>query len=193
MRDTPAGSTLRLSRGATGGGDGASRNAAISADGACVAFESEATNLVADDGNGNQPDILLYERATATLTRISRRPDGSTAQPGDTFVTPTVSADCRYIVYLAVVENIVPPGAVEPDAQTLVQRYDRRTGETRVLSMTPDGRWMSDKMQVAPAISSNGQVVALRSALPYLPDVDVNAYIDVYTLTDDAVFASGFE
>lgn len=49
------------------GGSGAP---AISADGRFVAFESAATNIVADDAN-NRGDIYVYDRNTGTTRRVS--------------------------------------------------------------------------------------------------------------------------
>jgi Tol biopolymer transport system component len=52
IRDRLAGTTRRVSAGAGAESDGFSENPAISADGRFVAFDSDASNLVGDDGNG---------------------------------------------------------------------------------------------------------------------------------------------
>ncbi len=61
----------RVSVGTDGAeGNDDSSEPAISADGRYVTFRSAATNLVADDSNGND-DIFLHDRNTGISTRIS--------------------------------------------------------------------------------------------------------------------------
>lgn len=52
VHDRDTGATARVSKPATGESDGHSYNPVISGDGAWIAFESDATNLVAGDSNG---------------------------------------------------------------------------------------------------------------------------------------------
>jgi len=85
LRDTMAGTTVRVSGGAHGeDANGASSWPSISADGRFVAFTSDASNLVKGDDN-KEPDVFLYDaltRATelvpmlvaARLPRIATRP-----------------------------------------------------------------------------------------------------------------------
>ena len=76
-------STGLLSR-STGGGipNGPSRNPAISQDrqlGSLVAFESDASDLVAGDGNGNVTDIFVVRRTNAGSDGLQGLPWGAAA------------------------------------------------------------------------------------------------------------------
>jgi hypothetical protein len=68
----PSGQTVRVSV-ATGGGqaNGPSRAPSLSAGAARIAFASDATNLVASDGNARR-DVFLHDRTDATTVRVSR-------------------------------------------------------------------------------------------------------------------------
>jgi hypothetical protein len=71
LYDRTAGTTTRISTDATGGqANGLSQQTAISADGTRVAFESEATNLVAGDTNAKR-DIFVKVLATGAVIRAS--------------------------------------------------------------------------------------------------------------------------
>lgn len=59
VHDVTTGATLRASAGNFGGGNGASDKPAISGNGSVVAFRSDATDLVAGDGNGLS-DVFTY-------------------------------------------------------------------------------------------------------------------------------------
>jgi TolB protein len=78
VRDLAAGTTTLVSARAGGvaAGNGASRRAALSADGTRVAFESAATDLLAADGNGATGDVLARTLPTGVLVRASERVDG---------------------------------------------------------------------------------------------------------------------
>src|SRR5439155_166831 len=75
-QDRQTGPTERVSV-ASGGGTQGNRNGsgffafpALSADGRLVAFQSAATNLVADDTNG-ATDVFVHDRQTGTTERVS--------------------------------------------------------------------------------------------------------------------------
>src|SRR5258707_11046229 len=74
--------------------NGPSLSAAISGDGRFVAFESDATNLVAGDTNGKR-DIFVYDMATRATTRASVDSLGRQANgPG---LSAATSADGRFV------------------------------------------------------------------------------------------------
>src|SRR5690606_14359741 len=91
VRDWTVGETARMSV-ATGGlqGNANSLHPAISADGRYVAFQSEASNLVAGDTN-NAADVFVRDRAAGTTVRASigtggtqgNGPSGCPALSGD--------------------------------------------------------------------------------------------------------------
>src|SRR5262249_45946330 len=79
LRDTVAGTTTLVSRGAasaTAGGNGASSGATLSRDGRLVAFQSLATDLVAGftDNNGSAlTDVFLRDTVAGTTALVSHK------------------------------------------------------------------------------------------------------------------------
>jgi Tol biopolymer transport system component len=78
---------------------------AISAGGRFVVFDSNATNLVSGDTNG-QPDVFVRDRQTGTTELLTLSYDGS--QPNDTVVSASISADGRAIAFDHTATNLVP-------------------------------------------------------------------------------------
>ncbi|MFF7680456.1 S8 family serine peptidase [Actinacidiphila glaucinigra] len=82
VRDRTAGTTERVSTGAEGAeADGASDLPSLSGDGRYVAFESAATNLVADDTN-RRFDVFLHDRVAGPEPVFA--PNGLSVSPHDT-------------------------------------------------------------------------------------------------------------
>lgn len=91
MAAPSAGATERVSLATDGTqGNKGSEDAALSGDGRYVAFESEASNLVANDTNGEE-DIFVRNRQTGQTSRITVGPGGAQAN-GDSD-DPDFSAD----------------------------------------------------------------------------------------------------
>src|SRR5207244_3314678 len=78
--------------------------AKISADGRFVAFESDASNLVAGDTNGAL-DIFVRDRVTGTIERVSAAQGGSEGNGRSFF--PAISADGRFVAFLSDATNLV--------------------------------------------------------------------------------------
>jgi len=72
VRDTLASTTVRITRGHTGGqqANGSSANAAISGSGRYIVFESLASNLVPSDTNATR-DVFHFDMATGITRRVS--------------------------------------------------------------------------------------------------------------------------
>ncbi len=96
VRDRQAATTTRVSVSTFGAeGNAGSLYAAISLDGRWVAFQSTASNLVADDNNRTGPlpagtDVFLHDRQTGVTERASVATDGAEALP-DSGTLPFVS------------------------------------------------------------------------------------------------------
>ena len=110
LKDMQTGAMTLLSQAdATNGGDGASSNPDISADGSYIAFQSAATNLIVGDGNGATDDIFLHDTQTPiTTTRVSVATGGGEANGAST--APSLSADGRYIVFESEATNLLGVG-----------------------------------------------------------------------------------
>jgi Tol biopolymer transport system component len=97
VRDRQARTTERISVATNGAqANGASHQAAISADGRFVAFASDASNLVPSDTN-NTTDIFVRDRQTHTTERVSVSSNGieGTGFSAD----PSLSADGRFVAF----------------------------------------------------------------------------------------------
>lgn len=83
------------------GADGSSRNGVVSSDGLWVAFQSEATDLVAGDTN-ELSDVFLYDVAAGTTTRISA---GSAQSDGASDI-PRITADGSHVYFRSAATNL---------------------------------------------------------------------------------------
>ncbi|WP_243663469.1 TolB family protein [Rhodothermus marinus] len=123
-------------------GNSDSGDPSVSADGRYVAFVSRADNLVGEDTN-ESPDIFVRDRQTGTTERVNVSSSGEQARKveGGQYVTvysrnPSISADGRYVAFDSDAYNLVS----KPTYGTRqVYVHDRKTGETLLVSMAPDG------------------------------------------------------
>jgi Tol biopolymer transport system component len=161
VRNLAAGITVRASVGPRGRqANGASRNAAISADGRYVAFSSVAANLVPGDTNRRR-DAFVRDLRRGTTERVSVGPLGRQAAGGDgSLGTVSISGDGRYVAFLATATNLVP-GDTNRSADVFV--HDRRTHRTERVSVGAHGQGNRDSNVSAAAISANGRYVTFVS------------------------------
>jgi len=153
--------------------NGPSLSAAISGDGRFVAFESDATNLVAGDTNGKR-DIFVYDMTTRATTRVSVDSLGRQAN-GSSFNAAS-SADGRFVAFESDATNLVP-------ADSLLKRdvfvRDLVLGSTVRASVDS-----ADRQALGPsagaAISGNGRSVAFESDANNLVPGDTNLTRDVF-------------
>jgi len=82
----------------------ASSGASISADGALVAFESNASNLVAGD-SGTFNDVFAHDMGTGETVRLSVTADGSTPNGGS--FDPAIAADGSTVSYYSSSSDLV--------------------------------------------------------------------------------------
>ncbi len=86
------------------GGNGDSLEPSISANGRYVAFGSNASNLVPNDTNGAS-DIFVYDRAQATMERISIGALGLEANAKSS--KPSISGDGQIVAFESYANNLV--------------------------------------------------------------------------------------
>ncbi|HYG63092.1 MAG TPA: hypothetical protein VEL74_10965, partial [Thermoanaerobaculia bacterium] len=118
---------------------GDSRQPVISADGAVVAFESFAGDLVAGqtDTNGGY-DVFLFARATGVVTLVSRASGSATTTGDASSWQPVLSADGAWLAFHSFASNLVAGqvaglSTFEGD----VFLHERATGQTRLMSHAP--------------------------------------------------------
>ncbi|MEG4810173.1 calcium-binding protein [Microcoleus sp. F8-D3] len=148
-------------------------NPVISAGGRFIAFESNATNLVAEDTN-NTSDIFLHDRLTGNTARISV---GSTGKEGDrASLNPSISADGRFIAFESNSTNLVP-GDTNNTSDIFVR--DRLTNLTTRISVNSTGN-QGNIGSFNPSISADGRFVAFDSLADNLVAADTNSTRDIF-------------
>ncbi len=157
LRDRLTGETRRVSVDSTGAqGNDASFIDAISADGRYVVFESDASNLVANDTNGKR-DIFVYDRVTEQTKRVSVANDGS--EGGSNASSADISANGRFVVFGSAAGNLV---ANDTNKWGDIFIRDLQLGTTKRLSISATGE-QANYISLKPVISANGQRVAFTS------------------------------
>ncbi|MEG4116648.1 calcium-binding protein [Microcoleus sp. N9_B4] len=148
-------------------------NPAISAGGRFIAFESNATNLVAEDTN-NTSDIFLHDRLTGNTARISV---DSTGKEGDrASLNPSLSANGRFIAFESNSTNLVP-GDTNNTSDIFVR--DRLTNITTRISVNSTGN-QGNIGSFNPSISADGRFVAFDSLADNLVAADTNSTRDIF-------------
>ncbi|MEE4329790.1 MAG: hypothetical protein V2J10_02915 [Wenzhouxiangella sp.] len=157
IRDLNLAQTLRLSVGINDQEANArSDQPAISADGGTVAFESDASNLVENDNNG-QRDIFAVDLASRLLERISVSNDDQEANARSE--SPDINASGRFIVFSSTADLLA---AGNPGTNEQIWLRDRQAGTTELISATP-GNQPGNGDSDSPRISANGRWIAFRS------------------------------
>ena len=174
VRNRTANTTRRISIGPGGvQANGESTGASVSADGRYVAYESGASNLVADDLNG-QVDVFLRDLGTATTELVSIGLGGEPANGLSTIAD--VSGDGRYVVFTSVATNLVPD---DTNGEADVFIRDRATGTTSRLSVDSAGR-QGNGQSFYGSVSDDGRRVSFDSFADNLVTGDTNGRPDVF-------------
>jgi Tol biopolymer transport system component len=155
VHDVQTGQTTRVSVSSDGiQANGRSYGAALSANGRYIAFSSEATDLMANDGNGDTADVFVHDQQTGQTILVSVSSDGT--QGNDWSGGPALSADGRYVAFASWSTNLTddPVGLYDD-----IFVHDRQTGQTTCASVDfgPAG---------GVAISAGGQFVAYTGFMP---------------------------
>jgi Tol biopolymer transport system component len=145
----------------------------ISADGRVVTFMSEATNLVAGDGN-DLGDIFVRDRVAGTTTRVSIASDGAEANGKSS--DPVLSGDGRFVAFSSFASNLVED---DTNATWDVFVHDRESSTTERVSVDSFGAQASGR-SFTPAISGDGRFVAFISRAADLVAEDTNRDEDVF-------------
>ncbi len=133
----------------------ASQNA-LSDDGRYVVFQSSASNVVAEDTNG-QCDIFVRDLLQGTTTRVSVASDGTEANGYSDIAS--LSLDGRFVVFASTADNLVPD---DHNRTFDVFVHDQFLGTTERVSVNSDGQ-EGDSYSFSPLISGDRRCVAFRS------------------------------
>jgi Tol biopolymer transport system component len=143
----------------------------VSPDGRYVAFDSNASNIVAGDSPGGT-DVFIRDRQTSTTVCVSIFiPTGIPFNQGSGL--PMMSSDGRFVAYFTLATNIVP-GSLDP---WNIVAWDRQSGITVLVSTgVTQANGASDQC----SISADGRCVAFGSSATNLILQDTNALHDVF-------------
>ena len=174
VRDLRAGTTTRVSVRSNGDqGNGSSAVPSISADGRFVAFQSNASNLVAGDANA-AGDVFVRDRQRDTTARVSVRTDGT--EGNDESSAADISDDGRFVAFGSYATNLV--GGDSNSALDVFVR-DRQARTTARVSLSSGGV-QADSANSNPTISGDGRFVAFESLASNLVGGDSNGTWDVF-------------
>ena len=159
---------IRVSVSTTGvEGNGGSFGATVSRDGRIIAFNSQASNLVAGDTN-RQPDVFVANLITDRTSRISvtsneRQGNGDSGG----ISVPVVSADGKIIAYSSNASNLV---AGDTNGSIDVFVRNRSTNTTSRVSVADDGSQADTSSGLDRlSISADGRFVVFTSAAALVP------------------------
>jgi Tol biopolymer transport system component len=146
----------------------------ISATGRYAVFESDATNLVANDLAGHE-DVFVRDRVGGTTRRVSLNSRG---KPGNNnSMYPSISASGRYVAFLSDATNLVKG---DTNGVTDVFRRDRKTGKTVRISVSSRSKQANGLSSYTPSISADGSRIAFYSEATNLVAHDSNGVGDVF-------------
>ncbi|GGL96594.1 hypothetical protein GCM10010129_45540 [Streptomyces fumigatiscleroticus] len=126
----------------------------VSADGRYAVFDSDQSDLVPGDTNG-QHDIFVRDLRRGTVERVDVASDGTQADVGSSGAA--ISADGRYVTFRSMATTLVDWPS-PPYYPSDVYVHDRRTGRTERISVGADGGTGGAFDQ--PAVSADGRYVA---------------------------------
>ncbi|MFK8114998.1 MAG: choice-of-anchor Q domain-containing protein, partial [Rubripirellula sp.] len=159
--------------------NGDSRDPQISADGKFITFTSDASNLVAGDGNG-VADVFVYDVINQTTTRVSVPAAGG--EGNGVSHRPTISGDGRFVAFTSAATNLVAGDSNGNDDVFVVDTM------TSALQLVTTGFDATSSTVMAPEISDNGRFVVYQSSATHLTLADTAGIDDIFVF--DRVNAS---
>ncbi|MGB5710672.1 MAG: hypothetical protein WBM44_07150, partial [Waterburya sp.] len=138
-----------------------------------VSFESNATNLVPNDFNG-QTDTFIYDRLNKTVELVSIAPDGTQANGSSS--SGSISGDGRYLTFASFASNLV---SNDINNQRDIFIYDRLNKTTELVTVASDGT-QANGLSLFSAISDDGNYVAYESTADNLVAGDTNGLGDIF-------------
>src|SRR6266508_3480190 len=170
---------------ATTAGSGATfgAGAIFSPNGRYVLFKSDASNLVANDGNGST-DVFLYDTQDFSVDLVSHvpGPTPTTGNGGSGVSTKTFSQDSRYVLFNSFSSDLAASDTNGADDAFL---YDTLNGSVRLVSATAGGA-AANGTSIATSFGPDGHSVVLRSDATNLGGItlaDLNNAFDVFLVT----------
>lgn len=146
-------------------------NIKLSSDGRFVVYESDDSNLVADDNN-NRQDVFIYDHQRQLTRLVSVSSTG--AQAANHSGSPSVSGDGRYVVFMSFANNLTNDTNEGPD----IFLRDTLDETTVKVSINSNGEETTGS-NFNPVISEDGNHIAFETnSSNYGPDG--NGLNDIY-------------
>lgn len=155
-------------------GDSESYVLAMTPDGRCVLFWSEATNLVPGDTN-SCGDLFVRDRMLGTTTRISVDSTGTEADRDS--MSGDITPDGRFVAFLSDATNLV---ANDTNGFRDAFLRDLTNGTTERVSVRSNGAQANGSSFHATSISSDGSLIAFSSNAMNLVGGDRNGASDEF-------------
>jgi Tol biopolymer transport system component len=158
-------------------------NAAISADGRYVAFES---------GLGFSRFIYRRDLVSGTTERVT--PGATTPTPGRPCFNPSLSADGRFIAFESSATDLIPAGAPGETSNTFFDIYRRDMNDPdpatryRRVNMEVPGGGEPSVNSFNPSISGDGRYVAFNTYANLLGESGFSADVYVRDVEDTTTF-----
>ena len=157
---------------------------AVSADGRIVAFQSAATNLVADGLNTPPDDNVFVRDLAAATTTLASQASGASGAPGNSnrdghiVERPSPSSDGRLVAFQSYSTTLTPD---DPDDTADVLVRDRAAATTTLVSRATGSQGAKgDGQSGEPAMSADGRFVAFGSAATNLTSDRVGGGYNVF-------------
>jgi len=162
-----------------GGGqpNGNSNGAVANSDGRCVAYYSDATNIVPNDRNGFT-DVFVFDRESRVTTLVSVGEGGQPANgPSQAQkFRPAIDGGCQVVAFSSDASNLVPD---DDNDRTDVFARDLAGSTTRLVS-TGLGGAPADGASSFPSMSGDTQLIAFQSVASNLVPDDTNRASDIF-------------
>ena len=128
----------------------------ISRNGQYVVYESEATDLISGDTNG-EGDVFLYSVASGNINRVSE--PFAVGEPNGWSREPSISETGNYIAFTSDADNLI---AGDTNGFSDIFVFSQTTQQLRRVSIASDDS-QADLFSNNPAISGNGRFVVFMS------------------------------
>jgi len=170
------GTISRVDIALSGQANGPATRPQISGDGNWVAFQSNATNLVAGDTNG-ATDIYVRNLSSNQVIRASVTQ--SNTEPNGACIEPSISYDGRFVAFTCFASNMLF-NDFNGVADVFVRDLVMGTTQPASFSTTGQGGAVGNGQSDTAQISGDGRHVVFRSFSTNWDPTDTNGLADIY-------------
>jgi hypothetical protein len=175
LRNRIAGTTSLVSKAANGdpGNSNSDNRPLITGNGLFITYQSQASNIVTPDTNGNDDSVFVYNVVGDSTTIASRNANGDQANFGAT--QPAISEDGRYVSFTSSATNLVTGGVNQGN----IYLKDTQSGTVTWISQQSGGG-MANSESYDSRISGDGRFVVFYSDATDLISGDTGTETSVY-------------